>query len=216
MHTETLPRTYEARSYDLHDLHGISDRTLAMHFKLYEGYVKETNNLTSRIHQLVEDGKVDQEEMPVYSELKRRYGFEYNGMVLHEYYFDNLMTNGSADPGAHSLFRRAAESSFGSYDAWKGDFIGVGKMRGVGWAVCYLNPYNGRLTNHWITLHETGNVAGFAPVLVMDVWEHAFILDHKPSERVSYIEAFFSNINWKAVEHRLERTVVPTSIPALR
>lgn len=216
MHTDILQRTYEARSYDLHDLHDISDRTLAMHFKLYEGYVKQTNDLTMRIHQLVEDGKVDQEEMPVYSELKRRYGFEYNGMVLHEYYFDNLMTNGSADPGAHSPFRRAAESSFGTYEAWKGDFIGVGKMRGVGWAVCYLNPYNGRLTNHWITLHETGNVAGFAPVLVMDMWEHAFILDYKPSERASYIEAFFSNINWKTVEHRLERTIVPTSIPALK
>ncbi|WHZ25734.1 MAG: superoxide dismutase [Nitrospira sp.] len=216
MHTETMQRTYEPRSYDLHGLQGISDRTLAMHFKLYEGYVKETNNLTARIHQLVEDGTVDQEEMPVYSELKRRYGFEYNGMVLHEYYFDNLMTNGSADPGAHSAFRQAAESSFGTYEVWKGDFIGVGKMRGVGWAVCYLNPYNGRLTNHWITLHETGNVAGFAPVLVMDVWEHAFILDYKPSERVSYIEAFFSNINWKAVEHRLERTMMPTSIPSLK
>ncbi|HWG96722.1 MAG TPA: Fe-Mn family superoxide dismutase [Nitrospira sp.] len=215
MPTATLQRKYEPRSYDLHDLHGISDRTLAMHFKLYEGYVKETNNLTARIHQLVEDGKVDQEEMPVYSELKRRYGFEYNGMVLHEYYFDNLMAHGSPDPGAHSSFRRAAESSFGTYEAWKGDFIGVGKMRGVGWAVCYLNPYNGTLTNHWITLHETGNVAGFAPVLVMDVWEHAFILDYKPSERVSYIEAFFSNINWKAVEHRLERTIAPTSISAL-
>ena len=89
-------------------------------------------------------------------------------------------------------------------------------MRGVGWAVCYLNPYNGRLTNHWITLHETGNVAGIVPVwLVMDVWEHAFILDYKAIERVSYIEAFFPNINWKTVEHRLERAMVPTSIPAL-
>jgi superoxide dismutase, Fe-Mn family len=216
MHTEIRQPKYEPRSYDLHDLHGISDRTLAMHFKLYDGYVKETNNLTARIHQLVEDGKVDQEEMPVYSELKRRYGFEYNGMVLHEYYFDNLMTDGSANPGAHSPFRRAAESSFGTYEAWKSDFIGVGKMRGVGWAVCYLNPYNGALTNHWITLHETGNVAGFAPVLVMDVWEHAFILDYKPSERLAYIEAFFSNINWKTIEHRLERTMVPTSVSALK
>jgi Fe-Mn family superoxide dismutase len=215
MYTELLQRKYEPRSYDLHDLHGISDRTLSMHFKLYEGYVKQTNDLTTRIHQLVEDGKVDQEEMPVYSELKRRYGFEYNGMVLHEYYFDNLMTNGSAKPGTHSPFKRTAESSFGTYEAWKGDFIGVGKMRGVGWAVCYLNPFNGRLTNHWITLHEMGNVAGFVPVLVMDVWEHAFILDYNPSERASYIEAFFSNINWRAVEHRLERTTVPTSIPAL-
>ena len=208
--------TYQARQFNLSGLKGISDQTLEMHFKLYEGYVKETNNLTTRITEFIKDANVDQEEMPAYSELTRRLGFEYNGMVLHEYYFDNLMTNGSADPEAHSPFRQAAESSFGTYEAWKGDFIGVGKMRGVGWAVCYLNPYNGRLTNHWITLHETGNVAGFAPVLVMDVWEHAFILDYKPSERVSYIEAFFSNINWKSVEHRLERTMVPTSISALK
>ena len=95
MDTTTPHHQYEPRSYDLHDLHGISDRTLAMHFKLYEGYVKETNSLTAKIREFLADGKVDQEELPSYSELKRRYGFEYNGMVLHEYYFDNLMTNGS-------------------------------------------------------------------------------------------------------------------------
>jgi Fe-Mn family superoxide dismutase len=183
-----------------------------MHFKLYEGYVKETNVLTAKINQFLLDGNVDQEEMPVYSELKRRYGFEYNGMVLHEYYFGNLMVNGSPDPATHSSFRRAMEQSFGTYESWKVDFIGVGKMRGVGWAVCYLNPSNGRLTNHWITLHETGNVAGFTPLLVMDVWEHAFILDYKPAERIDYIEAFFSNVDWKTIDHRLEQA--PTSISA--
>jgi Fe-Mn family superoxide dismutase len=203
---------YEPRSFDLHGLYGMSDRTLEMHFKLYEGYVKETNALTEKIRQILEDGKVDQEEMPIYSELKRRYGFEYNGMVLHEYYFGNLMIGGSPVPPAHSPFRRAVENSFGTYESWKADFIGVGKMRGVGWAVCYLNPSNGRLTNHWITLHEIGNVAGFIPVLTMDVWEHAFILDYKPADRIGYIEAFFSNINWKTVEHRLEGSNAQTSI----
>ena len=76
--------------------------------------------------------------------------------------------------------------------------------RGVGWAICYENPSNGRLSNHWITLHEIGNVAGFTPALVMDVWEHAFLLDYKPAERPKYIEAFFSNIDWNAVEQRLK------------
>ncbi len=202
---------YQPRSYDLHGLHGISDRTLAMHFKLYEGYVKETNALTEKIRQFLLDGKVDQEEMPVYSELKRRYGFEYNGMVLHEYYFGNLTTGGSPDPAPPSPFRRATESSFGTYEAWKADFIGVGKMRGVGWAACYLDPTSGRLTNHWITLHETGNVAGFIPLLIMDVWEHAFILDYQPAERIAYIDAFFSNVGWKTVEDRLARS---TSVEA--
>jgi len=198
---------YKARQFDLSGLKGISDETLEMHFKLYEGYVKETNNLSERINEFIADGKVDQEELPAYSELTRRLGFEYNGMVLHEYYFDNLTSGGgSGDPTQTSKFSKAAESAFGSYDIWKADFVGIGKMRGVGWAICYQNPANGRLSNHWITLHETGNVAGFTPILVMDVWEHAYLLDYKPAERPKYIEAFFSNIDWTTVEARLGKT----------
>jgi Fe-Mn family superoxide dismutase len=196
--------SYKPRQFDLSGLNGISDKTLELHFKLYEGYVKETNNLTERIQKFLEDGKVDQDEMPAYSELTRRLGFEYNGMVLHEYYFGNMRRQGTGDPAKDSNFIKAAEQSFGSYDIWKADFVGIGKMRGVGWAMCYQNPANGRLSNHWITLHETGNVSGFTPVLVMDVWEHAFLLDYMPAERPKYIEAFFSNIDWEAVEKRLD------------
>jgi Fe-Mn family superoxide dismutase len=196
--------SYTARQFNLSGLNGISDQTLEMHFKLYEGYVKETNKLTEKISAFLADGKVDQEEMPAYSELTRRLGFEYNGMVLHEYYFENMKQGGLGDPEKASSFYKAAEASFGSYDIWKADFMGVGKMRGVGWAICYENPSNGRISNHWITLHETGNVSGFNPVLVMDVWEHAFLLDYKPAERPKYIEAFFSNIDWAAVDARLK------------
>jgi Fe-Mn family superoxide dismutase len=196
--------SYTARQFNLSNLKGISDHTLEIHFKLYEGYVKETNKLTEKISEFISDGNVDQEEMPAYSELTRRLGFEYNGMVLHEYYFDNLKSGGGiGDPERSSQFVKAAESTFGSYDIWKADFVGIGKMRGVGWAICNQNPANGRISNHWITLHETGNVAGFNPILVMDVWEHAFLLDYKPAERPKYIEAFFSNINWTEVEKRL-------------
>jgi Fe-Mn family superoxide dismutase len=185
-------------------LKGISDETLEMHFKLYEGYVKETNKLNEKIADFIKDGKVDQEEFAEYSELTRRLGFEYNGMVLHEYYFDNLKSGGgTGDPTGRTAFHQAAEDSYGSYEIWKADFVGIGKMRGVGWAICYQNPSNGNLSNHWISLHETGNVAGFDPILVMDVWEHAFILDYKPAERPKYIEAFFSNIDWSTVEQRL-------------
>ena len=196
--------TYQARQFNLSGLKGISDQTLEMHFKLYEGYVKETNNLTEKISEFLADGKVDQEEMPAYSELTRRLGFEYNGMVLHEYYFGNMKRDGAGDPDRNSSFFKAAEQSFGNYDIWKADFMGVGKMRGVGWAICYQNPANGRISNHWITLHETGNVSGFVPVLVMDVWEHAFLLDYKPADRPKYIEAFFSNIDWDTCERRLK------------
>lgn len=197
--------SYKAREFNLSGLQGISDETLEMHFKLYQGYVKETNKLSEKIQESIKDGNVDQEEMPAYSELTRRLGFEFNGMVLHEYYFENLQKGGgTGDPTNTSPFRKAAESSFGSYDIWKADFVGIGKMRGVGWAICYENPANGRLSNHWITLHETGNVAGFNPVLVMDVWEHAYLLDYKPAERPKYIEAFFSNVAWATLEQRLK------------
>jgi Fe-Mn family superoxide dismutase len=197
-------KSYQARQFNLSKLQGISDQTLEMHFKLYEGYVKETNKLNDKISEFIKDAKVDQDEFAEYSELTRRLGFEYNGMVLHEYYFDNLQSGGgTGDPNRGSKFLQAAENSYGSYDIWKADFVGIGKMRGVGWAICYENPSNGLLSNHWISLHETGNVAGFNPVLVMDVWEHAFILDYKPAERPKYIEAFFSNIDWQAIERRL-------------
>ena len=122
---------YQAKQFKLSGLQGISDQTLEMHFKLYEGYVKETNRLTEKIWDLVKDGKVDQEEMPAYSELTRRLGFEYNGMVLHEYYFGNMTKGGSGDPGKQSAFYKAAETGFGSYDIWKADFVSIGKMRGV-------------------------------------------------------------------------------------
>jgi Fe-Mn family superoxide dismutase len=179
-----------------------------MHFKLYEGYVKNVNELNEKIAEILKDGKVDQDEVPAYSELTRRLGFEYNGMVLHEYYFQNLQKQGPGRPSFNSEFIKATEMSFGSYDLWKTDFVGVGKMRGVGWAICYQDPNTGSISNHWITLHEIGNVSGFLPILVMDVWEHAFILDYAPSERPKYIEAFFSNIDWQAVEERLRTDLI--------
>src|ERR671928_651192 len=129
---------YQPKQFDLSGLNGISDKTLEMHFKLYEGYVKETNKLTEKISEFLRDGKVDQEEMPAYSELTRRLGFEYNGMVLHEYYFDNLMSGGgTGDPNKSSQFARAAEASFGGYDIWKKEFVGIGKIAGVGWVIVY-------------------------------------------------------------------------------
>ena len=201
-------KVYKAKQFNLSGLTGISDQTLEMHFKLYEGYVKATNDLTARIAAILSDGKVDQEEMPAYSELTRRLGFEYNGMVLHEYYFGNMKKNGGGDADRGSQFRAAVERSFPSYDIWRTDFASVGKMRGVGWSMALLDPATGGVSNHWIELHQTGNVAGFIPLLVMDVWEHAFLLDYKPADRPKYIEAFMSNIDWTAVDNRVKSVAV--------
>ena len=194
--------SYTAKTFDLSDLTGISNETLAMHFKLYEGYVANTNTYNQRIADMIGSGELDATQVAAFSEIKRRFGFEYNGMVLHEYYFENMMKNGTGDPTGGD-FKTAAEASFGSYAVWKADFVNTGKMRGVGWAACYQDPSNGAVSNHWINLHETGNVAGYKPILIMDVWEHAFIKDYAPVDRPKYIEAFFSNINWTVVDSRL-------------
>jgi superoxide dismutase, Fe-Mn family len=195
--------TYTAKSFDLSDLTGISNETLAMHFKLYEGYVTNTNVLNQRIADLIGSGTLDPTQSAAFSELKRRFGFEYNGMVLHEYYFENMQKHGTGDPSTGDQFVNAATESFGDYDVWKADFMNTGKMRGVGWAAVYQDPSNGAISNHWINLHETGNVAGYKPILIMDVWEHAFIKDYAPVDRPKYIEAFFANINWDVVNSRL-------------
>ena len=195
--------TYTAKTFDLSDLTGISNETLAMHFKLYEGYVTNTNVLNQRIADLIGSGTLDPTQSAAFSELKRRFGFEYNGMVLHEYYFENMQKHGTGDPSTGDQFVNAATESFGDYDVWKADFVNTGKMRGVGWAAVYQDPSNGAISNHWINLHETGNVAGYKPILIMDVWEHAFIKDYAPVDRPKYIEAFFANINWDVVNSRL-------------
>ena len=194
-------QSYSPKKWDLAGLQGISDNTLAIHFALYEGYVKNTNLLNEQIGELIKNGQAGGAN-PVFAELTRRLGFEYNGMVLHEYYFGNLTKTAGSEPG--SALKDALAASFGDFDTWKKDFIAVGGMRGVGWAVAYQDPFTGRISNHWITLHEEGNVAGFTPILVMDVWEHAFILDYKPAERAKYIEAFFSNVSWETVAARLK------------
>jgi len=204
-------KIYKAQQFNLSGLEGISDKTLEMHFKLYEGYVKATNDLSARIAAILADGKVDKEEMPAYSELTRRLGFEYNGMVLHEYYFANMKRQGGGEPSKGSPFREAVERSFPSFAIWKTDFTSVAKMRGVGWSIAYLDPATGHVSNHWVELHESGNVAGFVPLVVMDVWEHAYLLDYAPADRPKYIDAFMANVDWSAVDRRTQATTPVTA-----
>jgi Fe-Mn family superoxide dismutase len=199
--TTVLQQSYTPRKWNLAGLKGISDHTLETHFGLYEGYVKNTNLLNEQLDAMARGGKAEASNLP-FAELTRRLGFENNGMVLHEYYFDNLTTTGNGPPASGKFFD-VATASFGDFETWRKEFVAVGGMRGVGWAIAYQDPTSGRLSNHWITLHEVGNVAGFEPILVMDVWEHAFMLDYKPADRSKYIDAFFSNVDWKRVESRL-------------
>jgi Fe-Mn family superoxide dismutase len=149
---------YASKKWSLAGLQGISDKTLEVHFGLYEGYVKNTNLLNEQLGELMKNRKAAGSD-PHFAELTRRLGFEYNGMRLHEYYFDNLTASGGGSPS-----NKLADALGGDVETWKKNFTAVGGMRGVGWAIAYQDPWTGRISNHWVTLHEDGNIAGFAPV----------------------------------------------------
>ena len=189
---------YTAKDYgNLIGIDGFSETLLKNHFTLYQGYVTNTNKLVDLLTSMLKEGKVG---TPEYAELKRRFGFEFNGMRLHEYYFDNLGGKGVLDKSG-KLGRKLAED-FGSYEDWEKEFKGTGTMRGIGWTILYQDNITGKLMNQWINEHETGHLAGCIPVLIMDVFEHAFITDYG-LKRADYIAAFFKNINWDVVESRL-------------
>jgi Fe-Mn family superoxide dismutase len=175
-------------------LNGISDEQINDHWGLYKGYVAQTNTLLKELAERRGDAGAG------YADRRRRLGFEYNGMVLHEYYFANLKANVKMNEG--SELGRAIASSFGSIDAWKNDFAATGKTRGIGWAILYFDGTTGHLNNHFVQLHEDGNIGGFQPVLVMDVWEHAYMVDHRAGGRANYIDAFLSNVDWDVVQNR--------------
>jgi len=196
-------KAYKPQSFDhLTGLDGISDAQVKEHLELYQGYVKQVNTLGEKLTELLAKGK-PQGTDPYFAELTRHLGFEYNGMILHEYYFSNLKRGGEPSPGKTSGLAQAIGQSFGSVETWKGDFQAIGGMRGIGWAILFQDPATGHLTNQWVTLHQDGVPAGFKPLLVMDVWEHAFMRDYKATEKAKYIEAFFLNVDWQAVERRL-------------
>jgi Fe-Mn family superoxide dismutase len=188
---------YTAKTWSL-ELNGLSKNQLDVHFALYQGYVTNTNRLNDTIAAMVKDGKGN---TPDCAELKRRLGFEYNGMVLHEYYFDNL--GGTAPPASGSALHRKLSEIYGSHDAWVTDFKNTGLMRGIGWAIMFQDPRTKALSNHFVGDHEVGHIAGFTPILIMDVWEHAYTVDFKATERAKYIDAFMNNVNWDVVAKRL-------------
>ncbi len=183
---------------NLTGMDGFSENILKNHFTLYQGYVNNTNKLMEILNGMIDDNKTG---TPEYAELKRRMGFEFNGMRLHEYYFGNL--GGKDKYNDYKKVTDSIEQHFGSYSNWEKDFKATGMMRGIGWVILYQDDTNGRLFNQWINEHETGHFAGCSPVLIMDVFEHAFITDYG-LKRADYIEAFFRNISWDTVEKRLK------------
>ncbi len=192
-------QAYTAKDFShLYEMKDFKRELLQMHFILYRGYVKNANFLLNELDLLAKSGKGKSYE---FGALKRRLGWEMDGMRLHELYFSNLGGKGEI---VNEKLLYAIEKDFGHMNAWKNDFMDTGKIRGIGWVVLYRDPDSGKLINMWINEHDTGHLAGGDLLIVMDVWEHAYITQFG-LDRAKYIEAFFNNINWEEVNERYLR-----------
>ncbi len=178
------------------DADKITLKAVEEHQKLYEGYVKKTNEIQKKIN---EADKSDANA--VYSfigELKREETFAVNGMKLHEAYFPLL--GGDGEPKGKIL--EMIENDFGSYDVWKEDFIATG-MSARGWAILAYDFKDGRLNNYGMDSQNVGAVWGAVPIIAMDMYEHAFFMDYGTNKK-AYIESFFKTLNWDAVNKIVE------------
>lgn len=190
-----MRKTYEAKTFTLSPMEGLSETQIAEHLKLYAGYVKNTNALLEKI----DAHKQNSEAMAIeLSELTRRMGFEYNGMRLHEYYFTQFeKTDGSKD-----ALKTALADQYSSFEGWQKQATATAMMRGIGWVLLVQDETNGNLLTIWVSDHELGQLGGQKILFALDVWEHAYTVDYKPTERAKYLEAFWKNLNWQNVENR--------------
>ena len=192
---------YEPKTYDhLLGTPGFSDQLLKNHFALYQGYVKNINTLVEECEALMKEGKGG---IPAYAELTRRFGWEFNGMRLHELYFGN-MSKSSAALAEDAPLVQDLRRIYGTFENWEKDFRAVAAMRGIGWAILYHDPESKELFNVWVNEHDVGHLAGAAPLLVLDVFEHAYTLDYG-LKKADYIEAFMKAVDWGAVESRFAK-----------
>ena len=186
--------TYEQKDFShLLGTPGFSDTLLTNHFKLYAGYVTNTNKALELLKTA---------EGPQWAELKRRFGWEFNGMRLHELYFGNLSKEPTKLPEDSALYKKIVET-FGSGQAYHDNFVKVGSMRGIGWVIMAYDKEAGKIFNVWINEHDVGYLVGAVPLLVMDVFEHAFITDYGLN-KADYIKAFVEAIDWDVVQKRFE------------
>lgn len=191
---------YAPKDYsNLFGMKGFNDDLLKMHFQLYEGYVKNTNLLLNALQDFQSTSPLESYE---FGSLKRRLGWEFDGMRLHELYFENLGGAGGM-PSPQSSLNSLLLKQFGTFEKWKNDFLATALTRGIGWVVLYQEQVTGRLINTWISEHDVGHLVTLKPLLVLDVWEHAYLTQYGLN-RTAYIKAFMDNINWDIVEKRIQ------------
>ncbi len=191
---------YKEKTFGLPTMEGLSENQISEHLKLYAGYIKNLNALEEKIASLTDNAE---ENAIILAELKRRQGFEFNGMRLHEYYFEQLGGSGAAANGSEMM--KALAAQFGSFENWLKDFKQTALMRGIGWVSLYYDGQEKKFFNVWVNSHEDGHLAGLTPIIVLDMWEHAFLLDYLPSQKKDYVEAFFKNLKWETSEERYKK-----------
>ena len=193
---------YSEQSFNLPDefAGALSRESVDEHLQLYSGYVKHTNHILEKIDELREDD-ADANKYEI-GELRRRLAFEFDGMRNHEYYFSSL-EEGPRELSDGSL-KQQIEQQWGSFDNWLDEFKQMAKTRGVGWANLMYDPKAGMLINYWNDEQHLGHLIDLRPVLMLDMWEHSFVYDYKPSGKGQYIDDFFSNLNWYVVEQNYE------------
>lgn len=190
--------SYTARTFALPELKGLSPEQIAVHLALYEGYVKHTNLILDTIQKLrTEDASGN---AFVINELRRRLGFEFDGMRMHEYYFEQF--EGGAQEAGSALVE-AVSAKYGSWDDFIAHLHEVAGTRGIGWVVVYHDPKEGTLHTAFVNDHELGQLAGLPIILAIDLWEHAYMVDYRPAQKKTYVEAFLENVNWDVVASRL-------------
>lgn len=190
---------YQPKNYDhLLGMPGFNNDLLKMHFKLYEGYVRNLNLLLENLTDYSTDSPIS---LYSFGALKRRIGWEFDGMRLHELYFGNL--GGKTPLSKESPLYAAVSQQFGSFERWKKDFITTAMTRGIGWVILYRDTQTGQLINAWVEEHDIGNLATAEPLLVLDVWEHAYLTQYG-LDRAGYIDTFLKNIDWNVVDGRFK------------
>lgn len=191
--------TYNARTFDLPELTGLSKKQIEVHLALYEGYVKHTNLILDTIKELRE--KDAEKNAFIINELRRRLGFEFDGMRMHEYYFEQF-EGGAKDAGKTSPLKDLAEARYGDWDTFVAHIKEVAGTRGIGWVVVYFDPADRVIHTAYVGDHELGQFAGLPIVLAIDMWEHAFMVDYVPADKKKYVDAFLENLNWAVCEKR--------------
>ncbi len=189
-------KQFEEKKFAIPELIGISAKNIEEHLKLYSGYVKNANLILSKISEYYADTTMNGYAI---FELQRRFGFEFDGMRNHEYFFSSFEGGPSALNTEGALHASIIEE-FGSFDAWSLRFKAIASTRGIGWAILYYDPISNRLLNAWIDEQHLGQLNGCHVVLALDMWEHSFVADYQPSGKPQYLEDFFKNLNWNVIE----------------